>query len=168
MRGRGGFPSVSGRQNPPTKGADVRIRIVTFSLDLPADDYISHAANVAPAFRSWPGLLAKWWIGDAASGTYGGVYLFATRSDADRSRDTDLFREMNTNPAFKDLTVREYDLLDAPTTITAPYPAGSKEGAVTTISEPTSPARETHPAISEGLLERMRCVSLPPVRSRVR
>jgi hypothetical protein len=58
--------------------------------------------------------------GDTASGTYGGVYLFATRGDADRSRDTDLFREMTTNPAFNDLKVREYDLLDAPTAVTAP------------------------------------------------
>jgi hypothetical protein len=122
MRGRGGFPYVSGRENPPTKGADVRIRIVTFTLTVLADDYVSRATDGAPAFRSWPGLLAKWWLGDTASGTYGGVYLFASRSDADRSRDTDLFRDMSTNPAFKDLTVREYDLLDEPTTITAPIP----------------------------------------------
>jgi hypothetical protein len=100
----------------------MRIRIVTFTLDVPADEYVRHAADIAPAFRSWPGLLAKWWLGDAASGTYGGVYLFATQGDADRSRDTDLFRDMNTNPAFEGLTVREYDLLDAPTAITAPVP----------------------------------------------
>jgi hypothetical protein len=100
----------------------VRIRIVTFTLDVPADDYVRHATDIAAAFRSWPGLLAKWWLGDADSGTYGGVYLFATQQDADRSRDTDLFRDVNTNPAFKDLTVREYDLLDAPTAITVPIP----------------------------------------------
>jgi hypothetical protein len=100
----------------------MRIRIVTFTLDVPADDYVRHATDVAAAFRSWPGLLAKWWLGDAASGTYGGVYLFATQRDADRSRDTDLFRDMKTNPTFKDLTVREYDVLDAPTAITATSP----------------------------------------------
>jgi len=100
----------------------MRIRIVTFAVDIPADDYVRHATDTAPAFGSWLGLLAKWWLGDAASGTYGGVYLFATREDADRSRDTDLFRGMFTNPAFRDVTVREYDLLDAPTAITAPIP----------------------------------------------
>jgi hypothetical protein len=97
----------------------MRIRIVTFTLDVPADDYVRHATDIAAAFRSWPGLLAKWWLGDAASGTYGGVYLFATQGDADRSRGTGLFRDMTTNPAFHDLTVHEYDLLDAPTAITA-------------------------------------------------
>ena len=100
----------------------MRIRIITFTLDVPVDDYVRHATDIAQDFWSWPGLLAKWWLGDAASGTYGGVYLFATRGEADRSRDTDLFRRMKTDPAFKDLTVREYDLLDAPTAITATIP----------------------------------------------
>jgi len=106
------------------KGNPVRIRIVTFALGIPAEDYVQHATHLAPEFRSWPGLLAKWWLGDtrsgSESGTFGGVYLFATKEDADLSRETDLFRGMSSNPAFRDVTVREYDLLDAPTAITAP------------------------------------------------
>lgn len=98
----------------------MHIRIVTFTLGVPDEDYTRLATKIAPAFVSWPGLLAKWWLGDATSGTYGGVYLFASRVDADRSRDTDLFRNMFTNPALRQVTVREYDLLDAPTAITAP------------------------------------------------
>ena len=96
------------------------IRIVTFALNVPSADYTRLATEIAPAFVSWPGLLAKWWLADAASGTYGGVYLFASRGDADRSRETDLFRNMFTNPALRKVTVREYDVLDAPTAITAP------------------------------------------------
>ena len=49
----------------------MRIRIITFTLDVPADDYVRHATDIAPAFRSWPGLVAKWWLGDAASARYG-------------------------------------------------------------------------------------------------
>jgi hypothetical protein len=97
----------------------MRVRIVTFTLDVPDEDYLRHAADVAVAFGSWPGLVRKWWLHDADSETYGGVYLFATRTDADRSRDTDLFRDLSTNPAFRDLTVREFDLLDLPTAETA-------------------------------------------------
>ena len=70
-------------------------------------------------FTAWPGLLGKWWLGDTASGAFGGVYLFASREDADRSRDTDLYRGMTTNPALRDVTVREYGVLDAPTALTA-------------------------------------------------
>jgi hypothetical protein len=98
----------------------MRIRIVTFGLDIPAEAYTALAVHIAPEFTSWPGLLGKWWLGDATSGTYGGVYLFASQQDADRSRETDLFRGMCTNPTLKDVSVREYDLLDAPTAMTAP------------------------------------------------
>ncbi|WP_222263266.1 YdhR family protein [Modestobacter marinus] len=96
------------------------VRIVTFGLSVPAEDYARSAVAVAPAFVEWPGLLAKWWLGDAASGTYGGVYLFASREDADRSRDTEVFRGMAANPALHGISVREFDVLDAPTAVTAP------------------------------------------------
>jgi hypothetical protein len=98
----------------------MRIRIVTFALNIPAEDYTAHAIHIAPAFKAWPGLLAKWWLADTASARFGGVYLFASRYDAERSRHTDLFRGMFTNPALKDVTVREYDVLDTPTVITTP------------------------------------------------
>jgi Putative mono-oxygenase ydhR len=97
----------------------MRIRIVTFGLTVPAEAYTAHAEQIAAGFTAWPGLLGKWWLADGDAGTYGGVYLFASPSDADRSRGTDLFRGMFTNPAMRDVTVREYDVLDAPTAITA-------------------------------------------------
>jgi len=96
------------------------IRIVTFGLNIPDDAYTAHAAEIATGFTAWPGLVSKWWLADAASGTFGGVYLFASQQDADRSRQTDLFRGMFTNPGLKDVTVREYDVLESPTAITAP------------------------------------------------
>jgi hypothetical protein len=98
----------------------MRIRIVTFGLNIPADAYAVHATHIAPGFTAWQGLLGKWWLADTASGTFGGVYLFASQHNADRSRQTELFRGMFANPALKNVTVREYDVLEAPTAITAP------------------------------------------------
>ena len=98
----------------------MRIRIVTFGLNIPAEAYLAHAVHLAPEFTAWPGLLSKWWLGETASGTFGGVYLFASKHDADRSRETDLFQGMFANPALKDVAVQEYDVLEAPTAITAP------------------------------------------------
>ena len=95
-------------------------RIVTFRLDgLAPADYEKHAAALAPAFTEAPGLLAKVWIADDNAGTYGRIYLFADRASADRSRDTDLYRSMADSPVFADLSVREFDVLDEPTAITA-------------------------------------------------
>ena len=98
----------------------MRIRIITFHLAIARDEYVGLALEKAPEFSRWPGLLAKWWIGDDESGTYGGVYVFASREDADRSRDTDLFRSIFTHPALQQVNEREYDLLDAPTSVTVP------------------------------------------------
>jgi hypothetical protein len=98
----------------------MRIRVVTFGLNIPTEAYTAHAAQVVREFTAWPGLLGKWWLADTATGAFGGVYLFASQHDADRSRETDLFRGMFANPAFKDVAVREYALLEAPTAITAP------------------------------------------------
>jgi hypothetical protein len=120
MIGGRGTPSFCAVGTAAQKGTTMRIRIVTFALAVPVDDYVRTATEIAPAFVAWPGLLAKWWLGDAASGTYGGIYLFASREAADRSRDTEVFRGMFVNPAFTDVTVREYDILDAPTARTAP------------------------------------------------
>ena len=104
-------------------------RIVTFQLDShAAEEYRDHAAAFAPAFTTWPGLLAKVWIADDATGTYGGIYLFADRESADRSRNTDLFRSMASSPMFTDVSVREFDALNEATAITAPAFAAALAG----------------------------------------
>ncbi|MCK9897203.1 YdhR family protein [Frankia sp. AgB32] len=105
----------------------MRIRIVTFGLNNPSGAYLINTAKIAPRFTSWPGLLGTWWLADTASGTFGGVYLLASHEDADRSRETDLFRGMFTDLARKDVIVREYDVLAAPTAITAPAPANGPD-----------------------------------------
>jgi hypothetical protein len=120
---RGGGSLASAGSHPLDKGTAMRIRIVTFGLTIPAEAYAAHAVHIASGFTGWPGLLGKWWLADPASGTFGGVYLFASRHDADRSRETDLFRDMFADPALHDVRVREYDVLDAPTAITAPAAA---------------------------------------------
>jgi hypothetical protein len=96
------------------------IRIVTFGLTIPAEEYGRVATELAPGFTEWPGLLAKWWLGDVSSGTYGGVYLFSSQEAADRSRSTALFTGLLESPALGDVDIREFDLLEAPTAVTAP------------------------------------------------
>lgn len=114
------FVAVTDPRGPDPKGSPMYARIVTFRLDgLTPAEYRDHVTTVAPAFTAWPGLLAKVWIADDDDTTFGGIYLFADRGSADGARDTDLYRAMATNPAFADLSVREFDVLDEPTAITA-------------------------------------------------
>lgn len=96
------------------------VRQVTFQLEgLDPEDYERHCEQIAPEFLTWPGLLTKVWLADAATNTYGGVYLFESKEAADRSRSSALFAGMAANPAFGDLKVVEFATLDAPTLITA-------------------------------------------------
>ena len=116
-----------GGRNP--NGPPMNTRIVTFRLDgLTAAEYQAHVAAVAPAFLTWAGLIAKVWIADDDAGTYGGVYFFADRASADHTRGTDLYRSMAANPAFADLSVQEFDVLDEPTAITASTLAATHAG----------------------------------------
>jgi hypothetical protein len=95
------------------------VRITTFRLDgITAAEYKHHVDAIAPGFDEWPGLLAKVWIADEAANTFGGVYIFADKDAADRSRDTDLHRSL-ASPAFADVSIREFDVLEEPTAITA-------------------------------------------------
>ena len=97
------------------------VRIVTFALaGITGDDYHRHAAAVAEAFTAWPGLLGKVWLSDQDRNRHGGVYLFATKADADRSRSTPLFTGLASNPAFTDLAIDEYEILPDATAVTWP------------------------------------------------
>jgi hypothetical protein len=95
-------------------------RIVTFQLDGPSpDEYRAMAASIADAFKEWPGLVFKLWLGDIEHNRFGGIYLFQTAADADRSRTTPEFASLEANPAFAELMIDEFPILDEPTAITA-------------------------------------------------
>jgi hypothetical protein len=95
------------------------IRVVTFGLaGITAEQYARRAEEVAPAFTAWPGVRSKLWLADARRNRFGGVYLFDSEDDADRSRETPLFTGLLHNPALIDLTVDEYATLAAPTGVT--------------------------------------------------
>ena len=109
------------------------VRIVTFALaDLSPEAYTAHAEQIADAFTCWPGLLTKVWLADPADNTYGGVYLFESRDAAQASRGTAVFAGLLDSPHFEDLSIREFDVLDGPTAVTAGrLQAGSELGALT-------------------------------------
>lgn len=95
------------------------VRIVNFTLcGINEEQYQHHAATIADGFNQWEGLVAKLWLRDPKTDTYGGAYLFADQAAADASRDTVLFRNMESNPFFADLSVREYEVIDHLTAIT--------------------------------------------------
>jgi hypothetical protein len=95
------------------------IQIVTFGLDgLTHEDYAAHCRSVAPQFAAIPGLRAKAWLSDPASGTYGGVYAWVGRAAMEDYLQGPQLAALRANPHITGLATREFAVLPAPTRIT--------------------------------------------------
>ena len=97
----------------------MHIKIITFSLEgISEAAYRQQVEAVAAAFAELPGLVSKTWLANEETNTYGGVYVWEDREAMEGYAQTDVFKGMTANPYFKDLTVRDFDVLEAPTRIT--------------------------------------------------
>ena len=97
----------------------MHVLIVNFNLkDMDGEDYLGVAETMAPAFANLPGLVSKTWLSDPATNTYGGVYAWRSREAMDDYKRTDIFKGMEANPHFENITVREFAVLEGPTRIT--------------------------------------------------
>jgi hypothetical protein len=87
----------------------MHVKIITFNLvDMTQEGYAAACEQFAPAFEALPGLLAKIWIEDPDSNTYGGVYLFADRASAAAYASSELFATVEAFPHFANITVRDF------------------------------------------------------------
>ena len=97
----------------------MHIQIINFSLKgITEEAYLQYVEAVAPAFADLPGLVSKTWLANEQTNTYGGVYFWEDREAMEGYTRTDLFKALAAAPYFKDLTVRDFDVLKAPTRIT--------------------------------------------------
>jgi heme-degrading monooxygenase HmoA len=98
----------------------MNIQIVNFALkDLSDADYRRACEASAPAFAEVPGLLSKVWLADERTNTYGGVYTWVDRAAMEAYFRSDLFRAIAADPAFTDITSRDFDIIEGPTRVTS-------------------------------------------------
>ncbi|HUP31642.1 MAG TPA: YdhR family protein [Gaiellaceae bacterium] len=95
--------------------------LINFNLEgLDRDQFHALGSELAPAFAAIDGLVAKIWIGDDESNTYGALYLF----DDARSREvflaSDLAEAVRTHPNLANVTARPFDVFDDLTAKTQP------------------------------------------------
>jgi heme-degrading monooxygenase HmoA len=97
----------------------VHILIITFSLEgIGAEDYQRQVETVAPAFADLPGLVSKSWLADEETNTYGGVYAWDDREAMENYKETDLYKGLLANPYFRDVSVKDFAVLEGPTRVT--------------------------------------------------
>ncbi len=97
----------------------MHIQIINFQLkDLSASDYRKVCGDLAPAFASVPGLVAKEWLANPAANTYGGVYHWRDREAMVEFSKTELFQSVATHPNLAGITSTDFEVMEGPTRVT--------------------------------------------------
>ena len=97
----------------------MHVQVITFQLnDLDEVGYRALCDELAPAFAALPGLISKVWLADAASGTYGGVYLWRDRAAFEAFTQTGLFHAVASHPNLTGVTSKDFGILEGPTRVT--------------------------------------------------
>src|SRR5436305_11440473 len=97
----------------------MHVQVVTFNLkDMTEDAYRDDCDQSAPTFGAMPGLIAKYWLADPETNTYGGVYLWESREALAEYLNGEVWAEVSAFPNLTNLTTRDYGVLKGPTTVT--------------------------------------------------
>lgn len=99
----------------------MHVQVVTFGLNgIDEDQY--HAACEAETgiFGQLPGLLAKVWLRDPATGTYGGLYLWRDRDAYERYVAGEVFAGVKDHPALEGVTSVDFGVFSDLTKATQP------------------------------------------------
>lgn len=97
------------------------VQLVTFTLDGPTEEqYHTGCRQETHVFADLPGLLAKIWLRDPDTGTYGGLYLWQDHDAYVNYTRSDIFRAIVDDPSFEGVTSRGFDHFEDLTKATQP------------------------------------------------
>jgi hypothetical protein len=90
---------------------------VNFKFNIPRSAYEKAAADLAGAFAEVQGLRWKIWLMNEAESEAGGIYLFDSESTLRAYLEGPLAAQVSSHPAFSEMSVKQFEVLDAPTAI---------------------------------------------------
>ncbi len=91
---------------------------INFELNVPTGEYKNLAASVADAFAQVPGLRWKVWFLNEQRREAGGIYLFDDQRALDAFAASDLAKAVGTNPALRNVTIRQSTVMSEVTAVT--------------------------------------------------
>lgn len=94
--------------------------IVTFKTEATVEEFTAANEEDASVFTDVDGLLAKIWIVDPDSNTYGGIKLFRDSAAVDRYLEGDIFKSIVDDPSVEDATYHRYQVIEELTAKTQP------------------------------------------------
>ena len=97
----------------------MHIQIVTFKLNgLSEGEYRKMCDQVAPALAGLQGLIAKIFLANAETNTYGGVYTWQDREAMVAFSRSEIFAAVANNPQLTDVRSTDFGVLEEPTQVT--------------------------------------------------
>jgi quinol monooxygenase YgiN len=106
------------------KGFPMHVQIINFNLkDATEAQYRALCDDLAPTFGAMPGLLTKYWLADAATNTYGGVYIWENRAAMEAYMNGEVAAAVIAHPNLANISSKDYDILESPTQVTRGFAA---------------------------------------------
>jgi Putative mono-oxygenase ydhR len=97
----------------------MHILVVNFSLKgITEEDYLGLIEPIAPDFAGLPGLVSKTWLANKETNTYGGVYVWSDSGAMEAYKQTDIYKGMQANPHFENVTVTDFAVVEGATRVT--------------------------------------------------
>jgi hypothetical protein len=111
----------SGERSPDKIRGENRVHILVVNFNLKGiseEDYLGMIEPIAPAFAGLPGLISKTWLANEETNTYGGVYVWSDRGAMEAYKQTDIYKGMQANPHFENVTVTDFAVVESATRVT--------------------------------------------------
>ena len=95
--------------------------MITFGLkDITEEQFHEAVSGDAPVFAGMPRLLAKVWLRDPETNTYGGLYLWDDQEAYEEYVKGDVFSAIKGNPHLQNFESRDLGVFEDLSAITAP------------------------------------------------
>ncbi len=95
------------------------IQVINFHLKGMTDaEYRALCDQLAPSIAQTPGMIAKVWLANPATNTYGGVITWRDRAAMEQFMGSDVFAAIAAHPNIDGVTSTDFGVLEEPTRIT--------------------------------------------------
>jgi len=97
----------------------MHVQVITFGLNDISEEQFREASGAdAPTFANFSGLLAKIWLRDPETNTYGGLYLWADQEAHERYIKGEVFNAIMANSHLKNVESRDFGVFEDLSSIT--------------------------------------------------
>ena len=96
-------------------------QVVTFGLNgITEEQFHEDCESKTQLFANLPGLLAKFWLRDPETNTYGGVYVWADQETYERYVKGEIFDAIKANEHLKNVESRDFGVFEDLSAATMP------------------------------------------------